>query len=85
MRVSRDVTYEVKSIKSGHNLELEADQTKTRYCTLASGKLYIKVQEQEPFTIGPHGLFKIAPGSAAKIQNRLYIDSVLHISTYADG
>lgn len=85
VRVSRDVTFEVKSIKSGNNLELKADQANTRYCTLASGKLYVKVEEQEPFTIGPHGLFKIAPGSAAKIQNRLYIDSVLHISTYSDG
>lgn len=79
------MTFEVKTIKAGNNLELEADQTKTRYCTLASGKLYVSVQEQDPFTIGPHGLFKIAPGSAAKIQNRLYIDSVLHISTFADG
>lgn len=85
VRVSRDVTFEVKSIKSGHNLELEADRTKTRYCTLASGKLHVNVEDQEPFTIGPHGLFKVAPGSTAKIQNRLYIDSVLHISTYADG
>lgn len=83
--MSRDVTFEVKSIKSGHNLELEADQNKTRYCALASGKLYISVEDQEPFTIGPHGLFKVAPGSTAKIQNRLYIDSVLHISTFADG
>lgn len=79
------MTFEVKTIKSGNNLELEADQTKTRYCTLASGKLNVNIDEQESFSIGPHGLFKLAPGSTVKIQNRLYIDSVLHISTYAEG
>ncbi|CAN8103998.1 unnamed protein product [Discula destructiva] len=85
MQVSRDVTFEVKTIKAGNNLELEADRVKTRYCTLSSGKLHVTIVGQEPFIIGQHGMFKIAPGLTARIQNRLYIDCVIHLSTYAEG
>lgn len=76
--------FEVKTIRSGNSLQLEADSTKARYCSLASGKLRIRIDEQPEFTIGPHGMFKIKPGLKACVQNRLYIDSVLHIVSHKD-
>lgn len=81
--ISADVSFEVKTIKSGHSFDLDGVQTKARYCSLATGKLLVRVEGQPEFTIGPHGLFKVAPGVKASVQNRLYVDSVLHISTVA--
>lgn len=85
MQVSYDVHFEVKTIKSGNSLQLEADSNKARYCSLASGKLRIRVEEQPEFTIGPHGMFKIKPGLKAWVQNRLYVDSVLHITSHKEN
>ncbi|KAF3765691.1 hypothetical protein M406DRAFT_256592 [Cryphonectria parasitica EP155] len=83
--ISADVTFEVKTIKSGHWLEFEGVATKMRYCSLASGKLYVSIQGQPDFAVGPSGLFKIMPGLKFSVQNRLYINSVLHItSMYSD-
>lgn len=84
VQVSADVYFEVKTIKSGNSLQLEAESTKARYCSLASGKLRIRVEGQPEFTIGPHGMFKIKPGLKASVQNRLYIDSVLHITSHKE-
>lgn len=85
MRVSADICFEVKTIKSGHSLQMEADPAKTRYCSLATGKLRVGVEDQPDFTIGPHGMFKIEPGLKAWVQNRLYVDSVLHIASHVDS
>lgn len=82
MRVSRDVTFEVKTIRAGNSLDLEANRINTRYCVISNGKVHVTIAKDHPFIIGQHGLFKIAPGARARIQNKLYIDSVLHISTY---
>lgn len=82
VQVSADVRFEVKTIKSGGSLQVDADAGRTRYCSLASGKLRVLVEEQPEFTIGPHGMFKIKPGLKALVQNRLYIDSVLHIASH---
>lgn len=88
MRVSRDVLFEVKTIKSGHTLDLEVDRTRARYCSIAVGKLHFTITEQsigeETLIVGTHGLVTIWPGMSARIQNRLYVDSLVHIST-VDG
>lgn len=83
--VSADVSFRVDTIKSGHKLEFEATSSKARYCSVASGKLRISIGDQPEFIIGPHGVFKIKPGAKASAQNRLYIDSVLHVISVDDG
>lgn len=82
--MSADISFGVKTIKSGHSLQMEADPARTRYCSLATGKLRICVEDQPDFTIGPHGMFKIKPGLKVWVQNRLYVDAVLHIASHED-
>lgn len=62
-------------------MRFKAEAEKTRICSLAAGKLSVEFDEGTEFTIGPHGLFKIKPGVACSVQNRLYIDAILHMST----
>lgn len=80
VRVSPELSFRVETVKSGRTLDFEADQARTRYCSLASGKLRVILEGQPEFTIGTHGLFKISPGVKGRVQNRLYIDSVLHVN-----
>lgn len=84
VQVSADVQFEVKTVKSGGSLQVDADAGKTRYCSLASGKLRVRVEQQPEFTIGPHGMFKVRRGLKALVQNRLYVDSVLHIASHKE-
>jgi hypothetical protein len=77
--VAADVSFRVDTIKSGHKLEFEELASYTRYCSVASGKVRVTIAGQPEFIIGPHGVFKIKPGVKASAQNRLYIDSVVHV------
>jgi len=56
----------------------------TRVCSIASGKLRVRIDGESEFTIGPHGLFKVRPGTACSVQNRLYIDAIVHISSLTE-
>lgn len=80
MRVSSELSFRVETIKSGRTFDFKADQARTRYCSIASGKLRVSLEGQPDFTIGTHGLFKISPGVKGRVQNRLYVDSVLHVN-----
>lgn len=82
VQISPDVQFRVETIRSGYTVELEPHAKHTRYCTVASGKLRVTIEGQEDFIIGTHGMFKMMPGKKTRVQNRLYIDAVLHISTY---
>lgn len=83
--VAADVSFRVETIKSGHKLEFEAITSRARYCSVASGKLRVSIAGQPEFVIGPHGVFKIKPGVKAWAQNRLYVDSVVHVVSVEDG
>lgn len=89
VRVSRDVTVEVKTIKSGNSIELAADPTRTRYCHLSTGKLHVTIvgvddiKPVEEFSIGPLGLIKIVPGMTARMLNKLYVEVTLTINSIA--
>lgn len=83
--MAADVSFRVDTIKSGHKLEFEAATSKARYCSVASGKLRVTIDGQPEFVIGPHGVFKIKPGVKAWAQNRLYIDSVVHVVSVEDS
>ncbi|KAI7787276.1 hypothetical protein LA080_000614 [Diaporthe eres] len=83
--VAADVSFRVETIKSGHKLEFEAIKSRARYCSVASGKLRVSIAGQPEFVIGPHGVFKIKPDVKAWAQNRLYVDSVVHVVSVEDG
>ena len=48
-------------------------------CTLASGKLSVRVGKDE-FVVGAQGVFKIMPGVASTVTNRSYFDVMLHVT-----
>lgn len=85
VHISPEVSFRVETIRSGRVLDFAAEPTRLRYCSLANGKLRVSVDGQPEFTIGTHGVFKIKPGVKAWVQNRLYIDTVLHINAVESG
>ena len=81
--VMQGVGFNVITIKPGGSHKFRADQS-LRLCSLAAGKLSVKVVQDGDdlgFRIGPNGMFRVLPGTVASVVNRLYIDSVLHVTT----
>lgn len=85
VRISPELSFRVETVRSGRTFDFDAEQAKTRYCALASGKLRVCLEGQPEFTIGTHGVFTIKPGTKGWVQNRLYVDSVLHVSAVESG
>lgn len=74
-------TFAVHSLPLDGSLDLDADPSGVRVCSLTAGKLLVEVEGNAPFLIGPHGAFKLAPGVSAEVSNASEIDAVLHVST----
>ncbi|KAK1637948.1 hypothetical protein BDP81DRAFT_393618 [Colletotrichum phormii] len=79
--VSEDIFFNVIVIKPGESHEWTAESEKVRICSLAAGKLKVKLENTVPLLMGPNGMFKIKPGTACTVWNRLYIDAVVHVTT----
>ena len=81
--VMEGVGFNVITLKPGGSHKFPADQSLRLY-SLAAGKLSVKLVhegDESGFRIGPNGMFRVLPGTVASVMNRLYIDSVLHVST----
>lgn len=78
VRIAPDISSRVEFLKPGDVLSLKSDPEQTRICSVASGKVKVKIGGAE-FMIGPHGLVKIKAGQAAVVENRLYVDAALHL------
>lgn len=76
--VCEDVAFRVDTVLSGNVVQLEADAEKTRLCSVAAGKVRVRIGDEAEFVVGPHGLFKVKAGVACTIRNALYLDAVLH-------
>ncbi|GJC87693.1 hypothetical protein ColLi_10531 [Colletotrichum liriopes] len=79
--VSEDISFNVIVIKPGDSHQWPAEAEKVRICSLAAGKLKVKLDNTEPFQMGPNGMFKLRSGMACTVENRLYIDAVIHVTT----
>ncbi|KAI5927521.1 hypothetical protein F4810DRAFT_648170 [Camillea tinctor] len=79
VRISRDISFQVITIKPGTAHSFDPTMTKLRLCSVASGKVKVKVAGQE-FDMGPNGMFKVSPGVTATAMNMLYIDVTIHVS-----
>ncbi|KAK1720347.1 hypothetical protein CaCOL14_004754 [Colletotrichum acutatum] len=79
--VSEEISFNVIVIKPGESHEWAAESEKVRICSLAAGKLKVKLENTEPFSMGPNGMFKMKPGTGCTVLNRLYIDAVVHVTT----
>lgn len=78
--LSEDMTFRVEVLRPGTTCRFDVEPDSYRVCSLASGKLRVRIEGEPEFQVGPHGVFKIKPGATCAVENRLYIDSVLHIS-----
>lgn len=83
--VSEDISFNVIVIKPGNSHKWTAEPEKVRICSLATGKLKVKMENTDPFQIGPNGMFKLKPGVACTVENRLYIDVVVHVTSVAQS
>lgn len=84
VQVSRNINFQAITLTSGQVHQFQADETKTRMCTLASGKLRVQVGGDE-FVVGSQGIFKITPGTVCTVTNRCYTDLVLHVTSLRGG
>lgn len=81
--VSEDIAFNVIVVKPGGTHRWTEDHDKVRICSLAGGKLSVKLDKTEPFQIGPNGMFKVKPGTACSVENRMYVDAVIHVTSVA--
>lgn len=80
MPVADDVTFRVDTIRPGQAWHLPVDLLKTRVCSLAAGKVNVKIGNEPEFVIGPHGMFRVKAGKICTVHNKMYADAVLHIT-----
>lgn len=82
VRVSADVTFRVEVISSGSSTRWEGNSRRMRVCSVATGKMRVRIGGEDEFSIGHHGMFKVAAGKGCVVQNLMYGDAVLHICEF---
>ncbi|RMJ09111.1 hypothetical protein CDV36_011274 [Fusarium kuroshium] len=78
--VSEDISFNVLVIKPGSASHWSVEDDKLRTCSVAAGKVRVTMGEKM-FQLGPNGMFVVRPGQACKVENRLYVDSIIHCTT----
>ncbi|KAF7559394.1 hypothetical protein G7046_g4756 [Stylonectria norvegica] len=81
--VSEDISFNVLVVKPGSTNYWGTEDDKLRTCSVASGKIKVTMG-QKIFHLGPNGMFVVRPGQTCKVENRLYLDSVVHCTTIAN-
>lgn len=61
--------------------EIKPQTGTTRLCSIATGKLTINMDGEDPFTIGSHGMFRILPGAGCVVECEIYDDVTLHVTS----
>ncbi|KAJ2896068.1 hypothetical protein MKZ38_005896 [Zalerion maritima] len=93
--IGRGVTFVVHVVKPGQTLPLSSPRDVLQVCTVAAGKVHLKINTrggsggrggeedgggERDFSIGPSGMFRIAPGTKGKVSNLMYVDATLHVT-----
>ncbi|KAI1652632.1 hypothetical protein F4813DRAFT_377461 [Daldinia decipiens] len=79
VRIGRDISFQVITIKPGTVHFWGSSANKLRLCSVASGKLQISIHGQD-FSMGPNGMIRIRPGAECTATNRLYTDATVHVT-----
>ncbi|KAI8258287.1 hypothetical protein K4K56_007108 [Colletotrichum sp. SAR 10_98] len=79
--VSEDIAFNVIVIKPGGSHRWTDEEDKVRICSVAVGKVKVKLDMTDPFQIGPNGMFRLKPGTSCSIENRTYIDAIIHVTS----
>ncbi|OAA62801.1 hypothetical protein SPI_04341 [Niveomyces insectorum RCEF 264] len=82
--IDHNMSFRVQVVHPGATVAVAADPRATRICSLAAGKLHVRVGDDVEFALGPNGMFRAKPGAAFAVENRLYVDAYLHISEVRD-
>ncbi|PNP49652.1 hypothetical protein THARTR1_09663 [Trichoderma harzianum] len=82
--ISPGLSFNVLILKPGHPHHWPIEATKVRTCSVASGKISVKMGNDQAFKLGPNGLVVIRPGQSCMAVNRLYSDAILHCTTIDD-
>lgn len=81
--VFQDVGINIIVVKPGSSNRWATETAKLRTCTVAAGKIKVKVAETT-FQVGPNGAFVIQPGQTALVENKCYVDATVHCVTVKD-
>ncbi|KAL7954377.1 hypothetical protein V8C34DRAFT_294489 [Trichoderma compactum] len=82
--ISPGLSFNVLILKPGHTHHWPIEATKVRTCSVASGKISVKLGNDQAFKLGPNGVVVIRPGQSYMVVNRLYSDAILHCTTLDD-
>lgn len=82
--IAPGLSFNVLILKPGHTHHWPIEATKVRTCSVASGKISVKMGNDQVFKLGPNGLVVIRPGQSCMVVNRLYSDAILHCTTLDD-
>ncbi|KAH8903193.1 hypothetical protein BR93DRAFT_931633 [Coniochaeta sp. PMI_546] len=84
VRVSQDASFRIDVVTSGSSLRWAATPDRMRICSVGAGKVKVRIQDEEEFDLGPHGMFRLLPGRSCVVLNRLYGNAVLHVTEVSD-
>ena len=80
VQIDHNMSYRVQVLQPGAVIAFPSEATSMRTCSVARGKLRVTVGDAK-FVIGTNGLFKVLPGVQFSVENRLYIDACIHITS----
>ncbi|KAL1847811.1 hypothetical protein VTK73DRAFT_10261 [Phialemonium thermophilum] len=84
VRVGGGLSFRVAVVSSGASIRWESASARTRICSVAEGKVRVRMEGEQEFSIGRHGMFKVPGNRSCVISNRFYADAVLHINEFPD-
>lgn len=79
-KVDSHFTFVVHVLALDGSLQLDAEPSGVRLCSLTAGKVMVELGRNSPFLIGPHGMFKLMPAMSAQVSNASELDAVIHVS-----
>lgn len=82
--IGQDMTFRVDIVTSGSSLRFAPSADRERICSVGAGKVKVRLQGEEEFAIGPHGMFRVSRGRSCVVLNRLYGNAVLHVTEVPD-
>lgn len=81
--ISDGVRFNLIVLGAGSSNHWRAQNGRLRTCSVASGKITVKISGKE-FLLGQHGMFVVHPGQQCTVENRLYVDAIIHCTTIND-
>jgi len=82
--IDHGVTFQVLLVLPGGVHTFDAAPSR-RWCSVAGGKVSVRLNDEQEFVMGPNGLFKVGPGDTCVVKNRHYIQATLHLSAMSGG